>query len=94
MSSSKCNGACTRADGQDLLAWQQFLLSCLNDLFGLNNPVCVTRGALFLLIFLFLAFYEGLPFIISFVLAYVAFFFIGGKEHTVVMARTVPRDLR
>ncbi|KAF8765033.1 Long-chain fatty acid transport protein 1 like protein [Argiope bruennichi] len=94
MTSSKCNGAYARADGQDVVAWKQFLLNCLNDLFGLNNPVCVFRGVLFFLIFCFLAFYEGLPLLISFVLAYVAFLIIGGKEHTAVMARTLPRDIR
>ncbi|GIY42354.1 uncharacterized protein CDAR_510941 [Caerostris darwini] len=92
--SPKCSSACCGMDLQELLYWKQFLTSCLNDLFGLNHPVCVARGAVFLLMFVFLAACVGMNLVVSFGLAYTAYLFVGGKKHNAVVFRTVSRDLR
>ncbi|GFT90959.1 uncharacterized protein NPIL_15411 [Nephila pilipes] len=91
---SKCNGVLCAMDLQELYVWRQYIMSLLNDLFGLNKPICVARGSLFFLLLWFLAVHEGVHVLVSLALAYTAFYFVGGKEHTMVMYRTFPRDLR
>ncbi|GFY37650.1 uncharacterized protein TNIN_252211 [Trichonephila inaurata madagascariensis] len=91
---TKCNGVLCAMDLQELYVWRQYFMSMLNDIFGLNNPMCVARGVLFFSLLWFMAVHEGIHVLISLPVSYLAFYFVGGKEFAMVMYRSLGRDLR
>lgn len=87
-------GLCSDATYEKMISYLLYLYAVLNDLFGFDKPVCLARGFLFFgLISVFWMVFE-IPLVVSFVLAFVAHWYVGGEKQVKVIYRTVGRDLR
>lgn len=85
---------CSDATCEKIISYLLYFYAVLNDLFGFDKPICLVRGFLFFgligVFWLVLQF----PLVVSFVLAFVTHWYVGGEKQLKVIYRTVGRDLR